>query len=155
MINKLYINKVLEHLSPNASTESENVSQFNNYVIDSMMVLQNKLKRSVPIPFIKTKDGSLVFVIRNSAAIEFKFTDLIDVQMGLFYFKIALGKKIMNPLMLIEHENTATKCELLPTIAHSNVTCYTALSNDWLTLGKSGCFEVYSNFNLEIKYPIN
>ena len=93
MINKLYTNKVLEHLSPNASMESENVSQFNNYVIDSMVVLQNKLKRCVPIPFIKTKDGSLAFVIRNSAAIEFKFTDLIDVQMGLFYFKIALGGK--------------------------------------------------------------
>ena len=63
-------------------------------------------------------------------------------------------EKIMNPLMLIEHENTATKCALLPTIAHSNVTCYTALSNDWLTLDNF-FFEVYSNFNLEIKYPIN
>ena len=61
----------------------------------------------------------------------------------------------MNPLILIKHENTATKCAIFPTIAHSNVICYTALSNDWLTLDKSGCFKVYSNFNLEIKYPIN
>ena len=39
IINKLYTNKVLEHLSLNASTESKNINQFNNYVIDLMMVL--------------------------------------------------------------------------------------------------------------------
>ena len=71
-----------------------------------------------------------------------------------YYFKIALEKRVMNPLLLIEYENTATKCALLPTIAHSIVICYTALSNDWLTLDKLSYFEVYSNFNLKIKYLI-
>ena len=107
------------------------------------------------MPLIKTKVGSLFFVIRNNTAIEFNFADLIDVQMGLFYFKISLKNTVMNPFLLIEHKNTATKCTLLPTIVHSNKICYAALSNDWLTLDKSGCFEVCSNFNLEIKHPIN
>ena len=101
------------------------------------------------------KDGNLLFVFQYSEAIEFKFAELIDVQMGWLYFNITFLQSVVNPLLKLEHENIAIKCALLPSISHSGVTCYTAVSNDWLTLNKSGHFEVYTNLKLDIKYPIN
>ena len=145
----------MDHLSPEESIESEIPSKFRNYVINSREVLQRKFQTSVPIPFVITKDGNLIFVFQHCEAIEFKFTDLIDVQMGWFYFNITFLGLFVNPLLKIKHENTATKCALLPSVSCSNKTCYTAVSDDWLTLDKSGRFEVCSNLNLDIKYPIN
>ena len=101
------------------------------------------------------KDGSLVFVIQNSAAIKFNFADSIDALMGLFHFNIEFEKTIINPLLKIEYKKTATKHALLPTIAQSNEKCYIAVSNDWLTLDKLDCFEMDSNLNFEIKFLIN
>ena len=97
-----------------------------------------------------TKDGNLLFVFQHSEAIEFKFAELIDVQMGWFYFNITFLRSVVNPLLKLEHENTAIKCALLPSISHSGVTCYTAISNDWLTLNKLGHFEVYRNSILKL-----
>ena len=82
------------------------------------------------MPFIMTKDSSLVFVIWNSAGIECKFTELIGTQIDLFYFNIAFEKTVMNPFLKIEHEKTAIQCVLLPTIACSNVIYYVAVLND-------------------------
>ena len=45
------------------------------------------------MPYKITKDSTLVFEIRNSVYIEFKFIQLIDIKMGLFYFNIAFEKK--------------------------------------------------------------
>ena len=102
-----------------------------------------------------TKDGNLLFVFQHSEAMQFKFTDLIDVQMGWFYFNITFLESVVNPLLKIKHENTETKCALLPSVSHSNKTCCTDVSNDWLTLDKSVSFKACSNLNLDIKHPIN
>ena len=74
--------KILDHLSPEESIESEKQSKFNNYYIDSREVLNAKIMNAIPVPFIMTKDGNLLFVFQHSKAIEFKFTELINVQMG-------------------------------------------------------------------------
>ena len=155
LINKIYTKKILDHLSPEESIELEIPSKFRNYYIDSKEILNKKLQNTVPVHFIMIKDGNLLFVFQHSEAIEFKFAELIDVQMGWFYFNITFLRSVVNPLLKLEHENTAIKCMLLPSISHSGVTCYTAVSNDWLTLNKSGHFEVYANLKLDIKYPIN
>ena len=102
-----------------------------------------------------TKDGNLMFVFQHSKAIEFRFTELIDIQMGWFYFDIAFLRSVENPLLQKEHETTAVKCALLPTISQANKLCFTAVTNEWLTLDRHGRFEVYSNLNLEINYPLN
>ena len=46
-----------------------------------------------------TKDGALLFVFQHSDAVEFKFTELIEVQMGWFYFNIAFLRSVENPLL--------------------------------------------------------
>ena len=75
--------------------------------------------------------------------------------MGWFYFNITYLRSVKNPLLNLEYENTAIKCALLPSISCSNNKCFTAVSNGWLKLDKSGRFEVHSNLNLDIKYSIN
>ena len=155
LINKLYTNKVLDYLSPAENVVSDVGSQLRNYVIDSKDALNASLKNAVPLPFIMTKGGVLLFVFQHSEAVEFKFTDLVEVQMGWFYFNIAFLRSVENPLLQSEHFNTAIKCALLPSISSSNKSCYTAVSDDWLTLNEHGNFEVCSNLNLEIKYPDN
>ena len=108
----------------------------------------------LPIPFILTKNNQLIIVIKNTDTIVIKFKELIDVQMGWFYFEVAFIDNALNPLQKIEHVNTATKCVLLPTVCECNKIGYTAVSSHWLTLDHKGCFEVYSNLNMKIKHPI-
>lgn len=155
LINKMHAKKNLHHLSPEDSIEYEIPTKFRNYCIDSIDDLNDKLDSAVPVPFIMTKDGALVFVFRHNEAIEFKFSDLIDIQMSWFYFNIYRLRSVPNPLLKLEHENAAIKCVLLPSISHSGKTCCTPISNDWLTLDKSGEFKACSNLKLDIKYPIN
>ena len=152
MIHKMCIEKVLDHLSQAGSSEVESCNKFRNYMLDSRESLQEMIHSSVPIPFVMTKDGRLFFVFEHSDAIQFKFEELIDVQMGWFYFNIKFLTTITNPLLKIEHATAATKCAVLPSATSSNKTCYTAVTNEWMTLDKSGCFEVCSNLNVSIKY---
>ena len=84
-----------------------------------------------------------------------KFTDLINARIGWFYFNITYLQSVKNPLLNLEHENTAIKCKILLSISCFNKKCFTAVSNDWLILDKLDCFEVHSNLNLDIKYSIN
>lgn len=88
IINKQCTKKVLDHPSPEESIELEILSKFQNYAIDSREVLYKKLQTLVPMPFAMIKDSNLLFVFQYSEAMQFKFTDLIDVQMGWFYFNI-------------------------------------------------------------------
>ena len=85
---------------------------------------------AVPVPFIMTKDGKFFFMFQHSEAIEFKFTELIDVQMGWFYFNITYLQSVKKPLYNLEHEKTAIKYAFLPSISCSNNKCFTAVSND-------------------------
>ena len=101
------------------------------------------------------KDGNFLIMFQYSEAIEFKFTNLIDAQIGWFYFTIVFLRSVVNPLLQIEHKNADTKYALLLTILNSNKVCHAPISNDLLALDESGYFEAHSNSNLEIKYPIN
>ena len=101
LINKIYTKKILDHLSPEESIESEIPSKFQNYYIDSKEILNEKLQNAVPVHFIMTKDGNLLFVFQYSEAIEFKFTELIDVQMGWFYFNITFFAISCEPIVEI------------------------------------------------------
>ena len=78
----------MDNISPEESIESETLSKFRNYVVDSKEVLREKLQTAVPALFVMTKDGNLLFLFQHSEATQFKFSDLIDVQMGWFYFNI-------------------------------------------------------------------
>ena len=66
------------------------------------------------------------------------------------YFDVKLKSMVENPLKKLHHMNTATKCVLLPTLSKADVSSYTDVSRNWLTLEKTGCFEFCSNFNLNI-----
>jgi len=81
----------------------------------------------LPIPFILTNNKKCIFIIKNSSAIEFKFKDLIDIQMDWFYFSISLVANVPNPLLRIEHTNTAVKCIPLLTVSKCNKNCYTVV----------------------------
>ena len=59
---------------------------------------------TVSVPFIMTKDGKLLFVFQHSEAIEFKFTELISIQMGWFYFNITYLQSVKNPLLNLDYE---------------------------------------------------
>ena len=39
---------------------------------------------AAPVPFIITKDSKLLSIFQHSKGKEFKFTELIDIQMGWF-----------------------------------------------------------------------
>ena len=103
------------------------------------------------MPFAITKDGRLFFALEHSISVQFKFVDLIEVQMNWFYFNILFIGKVTNPLLKIEHASTAIKCSFLLLISNSNATCCVAATNEWIILDKSGCFEVHSNLNITIK----
>ena len=107
------------------------------------------------MPFAITKDGNLLFVFQHSEAAEFKFIDLINVQRSWFYFNITFLGLVANPMLKIKYENTVTKCALSPFVSYSNKICCTAVSDNWLSLDKSGRFEACGNLNLDIKYLIN
>ena len=62
LINKMHAKKNLHHLSPEDSIEYEIPTKFRNYCIDSIDDLNDKLDSAVPVPFIMTKYGALVFV---------------------------------------------------------------------------------------------
>ena len=76
--------KVLDHLSPDESIELEKQSKFNSYYTDSRDVLNVKIMNAAPILFIITKDSKLLSIFQHSKGKEFKFTELIDIQMGWF-----------------------------------------------------------------------
>ena len=94
------------------------------------------------MPFAMTKDGSLFFALEHSDAAQFKFVDLIDIQIGWFYFNITFLATVINPLLKIEHANTATKYTVLPSTSTSNSICYKAATNEWITLDKSAYLRV-------------
>ena len=91
-------------------------------------------------------------MLEYSDAVQFKFVELIDVQMGWFYFNITFLATVKNPLLKIEHANTVTKYVVLLSTSTSNATCYTAVTNEWMTLDKLGYFGVHSSLNVSIKY---
>ena len=153
MIKKICIKKVLKYLSSEDSCESEKMSKFKTYLIKSKNILFNQLKISVLITFIITKGSNFLFIIQQN--IEFRFVILIDIQIGWFYFNIVFLRIVENSLLQSGHENSASKCTLLPTISYSNKIYYTSVSSNCLTLDKIGCFEVYSNLNIVTKHLIH
>ena len=127
--NKLCMEKVLDHLSPEESIKSETLGKFRNYVLDSREVLCKKLQLSVPMFVTMTKDDNLLLAFEYSETEELKFIDLIEIQMSSFFNTTFLGSAL-NPLLKIKHENVVTKCVLLFYILYSNVTYCIAISNE-------------------------
>ena len=126
---KIYMKKMLQHLSRDDSNKTEITNCFKKYEINSKDMFQRKLSSCLPIPFILTNDKKCIFIIKNSSTIEFKFEDLINIQMGWFYFSISSVANFLNPLLRIKHANTAVKCILLPIVSKCNKNCYTAVSS--------------------------
>ena len=100
-----------------------------------------------------TKDSNLFFVFQHRKTIEFKFAELIEVQMGWFYFNITFLQSVKNPLLQIKHERASVKCALLPSASKYNEICCTAVINEWLVLDKHSRFKAHSNLNLHARYP--
>ena len=103
----MFIKKVLQHLTLDDSNDIQVSNRFRTYEIDTRIVLQNKIGNLHHIPLILTKDNQLIFVIKNTNAIEVMFKELIDVRMGLFYFEVAFIDNTSNPLQKNEHVNRA------------------------------------------------
>ena len=117
MVMKMYMKKILQHLSKDNSNKTEIKNRFKKYKIDLKDVLQSKLSSCIPILFILINDKKYIFIIKNSSAIEFKFKDLIDIQIYWFYFSISLVVNVPNPLLRIEYKNTVVKRILLPIVS--------------------------------------
>ena len=95
------------------------------------------------------------FYYQKLSAIEFKFENLINAEIGWIYFSITCVASILNPLLRIEHASAAVKCILLPTVSKYNENYYTLVSSNWSMLKKSRHFEVHSNLNLSIDSTIS
>ena len=79
-----------------------------------------------------------------------KFNEYVQDQMSQFYFKFKIIRSIDNPLLQIECKNTAIKCVILPSLTKNNELCYTAISNNQLTLNRNGGFNACDNLNMQI-----
>ena len=108
----MYMKKILSHLSKTNNSETENKNKFTNYEIEDTDVLQKKLRQCTPIPFVCTDENICFFTFKKCGFIEFAFNELIDIQLGWFYFNMKLKSIVENPLKKLHHMNTSTKCVL-------------------------------------------
>ena len=115
--------------------------------LKSQEILQTKLDKCLPIPFILTHTKQCYFVIKNSFAIRFVFKDLVCAQIGWFYFNLRVLNSVENPLLRRHYSNLSAKCVLLPNNVDGK-TCYTAVTNNWMTLDLDGTFNLYNNLDV-------
>ena len=116
MVNKIHMKNILQHLSKTDGNETCNKNHFENYEVDNRDVLESKLRNCVTIPFILTNDNKWFFIFKHCSTSGFKFNDLIDIQLGWFYFNITIISSVQYPLRKLEYSKTAINFILLPTV---------------------------------------
>ena len=67
--------------------------------------------------------------------------------MGWFYFNLCVLKSVENPMLRKLDSNLAVKCVLLPNNVDGKI-CYTAVTNNWMTLDLDGNFNLYDNLDV-------
>ena len=82
------MDKKFQIISVQRNLLNQKKSKFNNYYTNSRDVLNVKIMNAAPILFIITKDSKLLSIFQHSKGKEFKFTELIDIQMGWFQLNI-------------------------------------------------------------------
>ena len=147
LIKKICAKKILSNLSNYDENESITNSDSSWFDLKSQDILQTKLDNCLPIPFILTHTKQCFFIIKNSFAIGFVFKDLVCIQMGWFYFNLCILKSVENPMLRKYDSNLAVKCVLLPNNVDGKI-CYTAVTNNWMTLDLDGNFNLYNNLDV-------
>ena len=137
----------MKHLLNEIDYDSNADYDISNYLIKSNEFLIEKLKHGLPISFIINANNTCLFLIKNQEAQHFSFSNYMQMQMGLNYFKISHMKNTHAPLYLTKH-GIIVKCILLVMkVTQSDCYSYTVISNNWLTLNKYSSFRVMDDFN--------
>ena len=119
----------------------------NDFMIKSNEILTDKLKFRIPISFVIIEESKYLFLIKNEEAQHFKFGMHIESQMELHYFDIEYVKST-NALLSLSKDDSTIKYILLVTRRNApNRFCYTAISNNWLTLDEHSLLKVLDNFD--------
>ena len=136
----------MKHLLNEIDCDSKAVCDISNYHIKSTKIVTEKLKRGLPVHFVINDSDECLFLIKNREAQHFSFSKYVQTQMGLNDFEISHVKSTHSQLCLTK-QGAVTKCALLSTkIGQSDNYCFTAISNNWLSLDKYGAFIVMDEF---------
>ena len=147
VIERIYANKTMNYLTNEDECGENSKCDLSNYVIKSYELLMEKLKRGLPVPFVLGKDEKCLFLISGNKACNFSFSNHVATLMGLNYFGIKHVMLAETPLSMLKNGDVE-KCALLSTkVEGSSTYCYTALTNNWLSLNKAGKFRVMNEFN--------
>ena len=146
LIKKTCAKKVLSNLSKVDENEQNSSLDSSWFDFKSQEILQTKLDKALPIPFMLTHTKQCFFIIKNSLAIRFMFKDLVCIQMGWSYFNLCVLNSVENPMLQIEYSNLAVKCVLLPNVIDEKI-CYAAVTNNWMTLNIDGNFNACNNLD--------
>ena len=147
LIKKIHAKKILSNLSNYDENEINSSLDSSWFDLKIQDMLQTKLDKCLLIPFILTHTKQCFFIIKNSFAIGFVFKDLVCIQMGWFYFNLCILKSVENPMLRKYDSNLAVKCVLLPNNVDGKI-CYTAVTNNWMTLDLDGNFNLCNNLDV-------
>ena len=99
------------------------------------------------MPFVVNANNENLFLIKNERASLFIFSKFACSVMGLNYFNVDIIKTAEEPLF-VSKTGQVQKCVLLPTkIKDEENFIFTAITNNWYALDKSGDFEVMNDFD--------
>jgi len=147
LMEKLYSNKILNHLTDDNQGESTYKCDLSNYYVKSCDLLNEKLKRGLPVPFVINENEECLFLVNDGPVKYFEFSKHIKALIGLNYFDLKYVKNAQSPISLLKKGNVK-KCALLAIVIEgTNKYCYTGITNDWLMLNELGIFRVISEFN--------
>ena len=142
-----FTKKVMTHLTKDINYDCNIDHDIINYVIKSKGYLQGMMKQGTPMPFVVNANNENLFLIKNERASLFIFSTFACSVMGLNYFNVDVIKTAEEQ-MFVSKTGQIRKCVLLPTkIKDEGNFIFTAITNNWCILDKSGDFEVMNGFD--------
>ena len=147
IMKNIFTKKFMTYLTKDISYDCNTDHDINNCVIKSKGYLQGMMKQGTPIPFVVNANNENLFLIKNERASLFIFSTFACSVMGLNYFNVDVIKTAEEP-MFVSKTGQIRKCVLLPTkIKDEENFIFTAITNNWYALDKSGDFEVMNDFD--------
>ena len=130
-MEKLYSNKILNHLTDDNQGESTCKYDLLNYYVKSYNLLNEKLKRGLPVLFVINENEECLFLVNDGPAKHFEFSKHVKALMGLNYFDLKYVKNAQSPMSLLKKGNVK-KCALLATaIEGTNKYCYIRVISEY------------------------
>ena len=90
LIKKIHTKKILSNLSNYDENEINSSLDSSWFDLKSQEILQTKLDKYLPLPFILTHTKQCYFIIKNSFAIRFVFKDLVALAALCLYIRWGL-----------------------------------------------------------------